>query len=532
MQTYLALARKWRPKTFEQVIGQTQIVQTLKHSLTTQRLHHAYLFTGTRGVGKTTLARLFAKCLSCQKGPTAEPCGQCQACIDIDQGCYWDLVEVDAASRTKVEDTRELMDNTQFVPHQGRYKIYIIDEVHMLSNHSFNALLKTLEEPPAHVKFFFATTEPNKIPVTILSRCLQLHLRTVSSQLLAEHLTYILTAENIEFEPEALPSMAYAANGSVRDALSLLEQAIAYGHGQLRVKEVQTMLGLINQSILMALLEAVIHSDAPTAFIQVQALHDISTDYDAALVFILHAIHQMSLLKLSPETVDKEQPYYQALGTLSKVCSDEQLQLFYQIGLLARRDMPLAPSAQTGFEMAILRFLAFQPYQPQQTTVKKTPLPAKDLAEPTSPSPIAIHTASPPVAQSLTVNWPDVVEQLPIKGLSALIANYATVQSATHDSWVLLIDPDKYNLLTSKAEEYLQQALAKHYQRPIKLRCKAAPARSPETPAALKKQQLEQEQQQARAIFEQNPQVQRVTKALDGEIIQANFVNTPTALKG
>lgn len=359
--SYTVLARKWRPKKFAELVGQTHVMQALSNALDQQRLHHAYLFTGTRGVGKTTIARIFAKALNCEQGISATPCGVCSVCQSVDQGRFVDLIEVDAASRTKVEDTREILDNVQYAPTQGRFKVYLIDEVHMLSKSSFNALLKTLEEPPEHVKFLLATTDPHKLPITVLSRCLQFNLLRLTRVQIQQHLSQILQAEGIDFEPTALALIAKGADGSARDALSLLDQAIAYCGGKLSFEPVQTMLGLVDQGQVLAILQALANDSAADIRQLLQYLSLFGVDYVALLNQLLEGLHQLSMQQVLGEVSEEgviAQP--QALE-LAQALSVERVQLLYQIGLLAQQDMKLAPDVRIGFEMALLRMLAFKP---------------------------------------------------------------------------------------------------------------------------------------------------------------------------
>ncbi|PWG63709.1 DNA polymerase III subunit gamma/tau [Sediminicurvatus halobius] len=360
--TYQVLARKWRPRSFAEMVGQSHVLRALGNGLANGRLHHAYLFTGTRGVGKTTVARILAKCLNCERdGVTAEPCGTCDACREIDQGRFVDLIEVDAASRTKVEDTRDLLDNVQYAPTRGRFKIYLVDEVHMLSAHSFNALLKTLEEPPPHVKFLLATTDPQKLPVTILSRCLQFNLKHLPATVIREQLARIAEAEGISAEPEALRRLARAADGSMRDALSLMDQAIAFGGGALGEDEVREMLGTLEQEFVLELLEALADQDGPALLAVVERMAERAPDFGDALAELLALLHQMSLAQHVPEAVAEDLPGRERLLALAERLAPEAVQLFYQIALTGRRDLPLAPDPRTGFEMTLLRMLAFEP---------------------------------------------------------------------------------------------------------------------------------------------------------------------------
>jgi DNA polymerase III subunit gamma/tau len=357
--SYQVLARKWRPKSFETLIGQEHVVRALTNALEQQRLHHAYLLTGTRGVGKTTIARILAKSLNCETGITAHPCGVCSACVDIDKGRFIDLIEVDAASNTQVDNMRDLLDNAQYAPTAGRFKVYIIDEVHMLSRSSFNAMLKTLEEPPAHVKFILATTDPQKMPVTVLSRCLQFNLRQMASTSITEHCQSILKAENIPFEVPALQLIAKAASGSMRDALSLLDQAIAYGSQIVQEKEVRTMLGAIDQSYLIELLKALIQNNGEALMSQAKAMSERSIAFDAALGDLANLLQQVAMTQVVPNSIALDLPERPALLDLAQLLSAEKVQLYYQIALLGRRDIGLAPDEYAGFTMTLIRMLAF-----------------------------------------------------------------------------------------------------------------------------------------------------------------------------
>ncbi|MBV1915677.1 MAG: DNA polymerase III subunit gamma/tau [Pseudomonadales bacterium] len=359
--TYQVLARKWRPRNFSETVGQELAIRALVNALDNQRLHHAYLFTGTRGVGKTTIARVLAKCLNCEKGITSQPCGECSACVSIAEGRFVDLIEVDAASRTKVEDTRELLENVQYAPTSGRYKVYLIDEVHMLSNHSFNALLKTLEEPPPHVMFLFATTDPKKLPVTILSRCLQFNLKRITPETIAAQLKLVLEQEQIKYDDAALKLLSRAADGSMRDALSLTDQAIAFGGGAVGDEDVRTMLGTIDKDVVRNLLEALLAQDAETLLNIVQKVSEHTSDYAGLLADLISWLHQVSVAQMVPGAIDENQWEPEAILDLAQRVSTEDLQLYYQIALTGRRDLPDAPDMKNALEMVLLRMLAFRP---------------------------------------------------------------------------------------------------------------------------------------------------------------------------
>ncbi len=359
--SYTVLARKWRPKKFSELVGQAHVMQALANALDQQRLHHAYLFTGTRGVGKTTIARIFSKALNCEQGMSSTPCGVCDTCRSIDEGRFIDLIEVDAASKTKVDDTREILDNVQFAPTQGRYKVYLIDEVHMLSKSSFNALLKTLEEPPEHVKFLLATTDPHKLPMTVLSRCLQFNLMRLTPLQIQTHLAFIMEQEGLAFEMSALALIAKGADGSARDALSLLDQAIAYGAGEVLFEPVQTMLGLVDQQYSLAVLQGLAANDPEQVKQSVQQLAAMGVDYQALLSQLIETLHALSYYQVFGENAASMSLPDEVLITLAGQMSPEKVQLLYQIALLAKQDMQLAPDIRIGFEMALIRMLAFQP---------------------------------------------------------------------------------------------------------------------------------------------------------------------------
>ncbi len=412
--SYQVLARKWRPRTFHELVGQEHVRRALVNALDQGRLHHAYLFTGTRGVGKTTLARILAKCLNCtaggrgDEGITSTPCGECDSCRAIDEGRFVDLIEVDAASRTKVEDTRELLDNVQYAPTQGRYKVYLIDEVHMLSTSSFNALLKTLEEPPPHVKFLLATTDPQKLPATVLSRCLQFTLKHMPPERIVEHLARVLEAESVPFEESALWLLGRAAEGSMRDAMSLTDQAIAFGQGRVEHADVAAMLGTLDQRHVLALVEALAEVDAARLLAEVASLAEHAPDFAGVLDELTGVLHRLAIAQMVPEALDNDQGDREALLALAARFTAEDVQLYYQIGIQGRGDMASAPDLRTALEMTLLRMLAFRPQGvPRPAT---TPLPLRGQpggaaggeggasGGPAEPSPAAAQDAPAPQA--------------------------------------------------------------------------------------------------------------------------------------
>ena len=405
--SYQVLARKWRPRSFREMVGQTHVLKALINALDRQRLHHAYLLTGTRGVGKTTIARIIAKCLNCETGISSTPCGVCSICKEIDEGRFVDLIEVDAASRTKVEDTRELLDNVQYSPSRGRFKVYLIDEVHMLSSHSFNALLKTLEEPPPHVKFLLATTDPQKLPVTILSRCLQFSLKNMPPERVVEHLSHVLAAESIPFEEDALWLLGRAADGSMRDAMSLTDQAIAFGEGKVLAADVRAMLGTLDHGQVYGVLQALLEGDARGLIEAVRHLAEQGPDWNGVLAEILNVLHRVAIAQALPDAIDNGQGDRDRVLALAEVLPAEDVQFYYQMGLIGRRDLPLAPDPRSGFEMVLLRMLAFRPAGTEDVPrVALKPLGISQATADPRPNPVAGAAVAAPVVA--------VVEPVPV----------------------------------------------------------------------------------------------------------------------
>lgn len=441
--SYLVLARKWRPKNFGEMVGQEHVLRALMHALDHNRVHHAFLFTGTRGVGKTTVSRILAKSLNCDLGVSSKPCGECSACREIDEGRFVDLIEVDAASRTKVEDTRELLENVQYAPTRGRYKVYLIDEVHMLSAHSFNALLKTLEEPPPHVKFLLATTDPQKLPVTVLSRVLQFHLKRLSAALIGERMRHILTAEGVEFEPAALPLLARAADGSMRDGLSLLDQVLVFGGGRVSEPDVRGMLGTIDRGHVARILGLLAAGDAPGVLEQVAALDEQAPDYDDVLVELSALLQRLALQQAVPGAGADDVWDEGTVAELATQLHPEDVQLFYQMALNGRRDLPMAPDPRLGFEMTLLRMLAFRPAEADaapRAATRSAPLRPRP-AQRSVAAPVPLRAALPPVVvtpSGAATNVNVAVPKAPVAVIPAATPKAGT--AFTSSDWRLLIE--------------------------------------------------------------------------------------------
>ena len=443
--SYQVLARKWRPKDFSTLVGQEHVVRALKHALEAKRLHHAYLFTGTRGVGKTTLARILAKCLNCETGVTAQPCGRCSACVEIDAGRFVDLLEVDAATNTRVDEMRQLLETAQYAPTKGRYKVYVIDEVHQLSGHAFNAMLKTLEEPPEHMKFVLATTDPQKIPVTVLSRCLQFNLKQMPPAAIVAHLTQILGEEKIPAEPRALALIARAAAGSMRDALSLLDQAIAHGAGKISAVSAADMLGAIDRGYLLDLVTALSKADAAATLKIADDMQARSLSFDAALGDLAALLLQLALAQTLPATI-ADDPERARLVELASAIDAESVQLYYQIALQGREDLPLAPDEHGGFVMTLLRMLVFRP----EGTTDRLPAPAPK------------QTAKVDAPKAGAAGWPELVQQLPVAGAPRELARNAELARREGNTFELVVPKAKAYLGERNYADKLKAALEQH----------------------------------------------------------------------
>ncbi len=511
--TYQVLARKWRPQSFADMVGQTHVLAALKNALDSDRLHHAYLFTGTRGVGKTTLARIMAKCLNCEQGVSSTPCGKCSACVSIDEGRFVDLIEVDAASRAKVEETRDLMDNVQYAPSSGRFKVYLIDEVHMFSNHSFNALLKTLEEPPPHVKFLLATTEPKKLPMTILSRCLQFNLKHLTRDQISGQLRDILSKENVQADEVSIRLIAAGANGSMRDALSLLDQAIAFGNGTLRETEVREMLGTIDSSDLAMLFQSLASGDATGMIKCIDSMDEHNPDYDAVLAELLADLHDIAVYQVTAGKVEQIRP---ELVTLADQFEKEDVQLYYQIALAGRRDLPGAPEPRVGFEMTMIRMLAFKPVV--ATTGSRPVSIASNTPKPSAAPQVKSDTVAPRKAAA-TPDWQQMINELELTGLAKELAGHCVLKEQGQNRIHLVLRPAQEHLLKTSQKDRLQKAINDRYGADVKLMISVEEPKTP-TPTQQKEQAEQDRRQQATASFQQDQFVKEMQDAFNASIDQ------------
>ncbi len=522
--SYLVLARKWRPRRFDELVGQEHVLRALVNALDSGRVHHAFLFTGTRGVGKTTIARILAKSLNCEKGLGSNPCGECAACQEIDQGRFVDLIEVDAASRTKVDDTRELLDNVQYAPTRGRYKVYLIDEVHMLSGHSFNALLKTLEEPPPHVKFLLATTDPQKVPVTVLSRCLQFNLKRLPPSLIGDRLRLILDAEGVKYEQGAVTLLSRAADGSVRDALSLLDQMIAFGGGRVGEADARAMLGTIDRDRVQQLLELLAAADAAGLMRCVAELDEHVPDYAQVLDELASLLQKIALHQAIPGLPQDEVWGGEGIAALAAALTAEDVQLYYQVAILGRRDLPLAPEPRSGFEMVLLRMLAFRPsaaVEPPAGPVRRQSAPPTAKAQ--APAVAAAATPGEPVAVPGDLsNWSAVLEQLKLRGAARQLASHCSFAALDGDLLRLRLDARGETLQTRQLEERLQQALSKLLGRDLRLDFEVT-EEAGETPAREREREEQERMEQARLALDSDPTVQAL-KDRFGAVVQPGSI--------
>lgn len=561
--SYQVLARKWRPRSFDTLVGQEHVVRALTHALEQQRLHHAYLFTGTRGVGKTTIARILAKALNCESGITAAPCGKCSSCTEIDAGRFVDLIEVDAATNTKVDQMRELLDNAVYSPTRGRFKVFVIDEVHMLSNNAFNAMLKTLEEPPEHIKFILATTDPQKIPVTVLSRCLQFNLKQMPQPQIVGHLESILGQEGVPFEPPALRHLAKAAAGSMRDALSLLDQAIAHGAGKIEEDAVRDMLGTVGDDHLFSLLDALAAQDIGAMLALADAMEARSLSFEAALQELASLLHRIALTQMAPAAIadDLERA---RLAPYAGAIDAEFLQLAYQIAIHAREDLPLAPDEYTGFTMALMRLHAFRPEQapalaasggsaggppgaakqrslPAALTPAMTATPQPVQAPATQPrratpaarQPAAQAVAVAPAAESARavpagarqieagLDWSGLIDQMRLSGMVRELAQHCELAQSGEGGFLLRLSSTHKHLFNAALKDKLQNELQGHFGRPVRVNVEIGEVAS-STPAQKNRAEQAVRHKQAVAALEQDGFVQNVIDMFDATLNEAS----------
>jgi DNA polymerase-3 subunit gamma/tau len=528
--SYLVLARKWRPKKFADMVGQEHVLQALTNALQNQKLHHAYLFAGTRGVGKTTIARIFAKSLNCESGITAEPCGECGACAEIDEGRFVDLIEVDAASRTKVDDTRELLDNVQYSPARGRFKVYLIDEVHMLSRNSFNALLKTLEEPPPHVKFLLATTDPQKLPVTVLSRCLQFNLKRLPPKLIQGRLEHICKAESVKSDPAALARLARAADGSLRDALSLLDQSIAFGSGTVKEADVALMLGTIDQQHVARILERLAREDGQGLMQVVAEIDEQFPDYGRLLDDLARTLQRVAVYQVVGAS-DLDDEYAEAnLAELADKLNAADVQLFYQTALTGKRDLGLAPDPRSGVEMTLLRMLAFKPagaggaVPAGGAAAKKTPATPKK-APAARPASGSKQAAKAEVRAWQDPDWVSLLERLPVGGAVRMLASNCAYVRREENTILFSLDSRSESLLTRQRSDAIAEALSSYFGETLMVQIIVSAIAEAETPVQRESRLDDEKLAQAKEALESDPNV-RALKDMFGAELKADSVKS------
>ena len=565
--SYQVLARKWRPKTFAQLVGQEHVSQALINGLDQDRLHHAFLFTGTRGVGKTTIARILAKCLNCEAGVSSKPCGECSSCVDLDDGRFVDMIEIDAASRTGVDDMRDLLDSVQYTPSRGRYKVYIIDEVHMLTTHSFNALLKTLEEPPPHVKFVFATTDPHKIPVTILSRCLRFNLRRLLPDQIADYLKTLVETEGIETEPETLTVLARAADGSMRDGLSLLDQAIAFGAGKLVMSDLKKMLGLVDHEHVTSMIRALASGDAQSLLGIVEELVSQSRDLQTVLSNLAEVLHRVTLVQCVPGYRDPERSDWDAIEKLAEILSAEDAQLFYQIAIKGGSELGLAPDPRTGLEMTLLRMLAFRPgpletdnapsstssrpparaeqkVKPSAAARQSKPVAAKPAATDRQSKPAAVtsrparpavdEAAKPPpsapkpetggpgeqAAVPVSPDWVALLKDLNLSGQVRELARNVQLKSRSDDRWEFEIAPALRHLGSAGCVDRLGEAISDQMGHRVSIRIIDQENSELQTAAALEEQRVRDSMSEAEKAINDDPTVKSLKEQMGALLVE------------
>ena len=528
--SYQVLARKWRPKTFEQLVGQEHVSQALINGLDQDRLHHAFLFTGTRGVGKTTIARILAKCLNCETGVSSKPCGECSSCVDLDDGRFVDMIEIDAASRTGVDDMRELLESVQYTPTRGRYKVYIIDEVHMLSASSFNALLKTLEEPPPHVKFVLATTDPQKIPLTILSRCLRFNLRRLLPDQIGEYLKTLVETEEIEAESETIRTLSRAADGSMRDGLSLLDQAIAFGGGKLVMSDLEKMLGLVDHLHVVSMIRALSSNDAQGLLSIVEDLVSQSRDLETVLLNLAEVLHRITLVQCVPGYRDPERSDWDAIEELAELLPVEDAQLFYQIAIKGRAELGLAPDPRTGLEMTLLRMLAFRPVAADAATPPRpapAPAAAKSRSAPTakkaSAEPVKAQQAEPAkptTAAPGSSDWITLLNQLNLSGQARELARNVQLKARSDDRWDFVIAPSLRYLRSDSCVSSLKQAISDQLGHQVNVRIVDEESTETRTAATIEEQKVRECMSEAEKAINDDPTVKALKEQMGAQLVE------------
>ncbi len=527
----VALARKWRPKTFAELVGQEHVVAALSHALDGQRLHHAWLFTGTRGVGKTTLARIVAKALNCETGVTATPCGQCAACTAIDAGRFVDVIELDAASNTQVDSMRELLENALYAPTTGRFKVYIIDEVHMLSKSAFNAMLKTLEEPPAHVKFVLATTDPQKIPVTVLSRCLQFNLKQIPEAQIAQRLAMVLEAEGIAADADGLARLARAAQGSLRDALSLADQAVAHGAGRIAGAAVRTMLGAVDGEHLVTILRALATGDGAAVMAQAVRMREASLSFEAALGELASLLHRIAVSQVVPAAVDPADGDAAAIAELAAVLTPEDVQLCYQIAIQARQDFTYAPDDYAGFTIALLRMLAFRPESGGAARPSTARAPARAAAPaataraattPAEAIPVEAAPAAPVANIAAAGDWAQLAASLNGGGMVRMLAQHCELVQREGTRFEFRVAPAHKHLVAPTYQAKMKEALERALGEPVKLSF-AVGETAAETPAAIEARETSARTADAASALDDDPFVRELKNDFGGRVVPSTI---------
>lgn len=532
--SYLALARKWRPKKFNDIVGQEHVVQALTNALNSEKMHHAYLFSGTRGIGKTTIARILAKAFNCQEGMSADICEKCENCMGVDEGRFVDLIEVDAASKTKVDDTRELLDNVQFAPTTSEYKIYLIDEVHMLSKHSFNALLKTLEEPPPHVRFFLATTDPQKLPITVLSRCLQFNLKRISPKLILERIKFICNEEQIKFEDIALAKIARAADGSLRDALSLLDQSIAYSASNLTDENITSMLGSVDKKYIHQIMISIVNNDASDLIKTIDNIDQYFPNYENLLIDLAEIFQRLAVLNLIQEPFENNQFEYD-LSEYDNSFDSEEIQLNYQIALMGRRDLDLAPSHKVGFEMCLLRMIAFKPNTSQQVskedqTIKskenifeKNPKSTDNIDNTEKNNKKTTNFEDPISIKSEKIIWSELVDELGINGATKILADNCSFVRKERDIIYLLLDKKSSSYYSKEREDNLSEALSIFFKDTIFIKIDVGDLQN-ETPNQEKIREKNEKHDEAILGLQIDPKIQEIENTFSGASLDSDSI--------